>query len=86
MSTVRDGGADDPRRARADRATAAERRTYLTVASLLLADAAITSVIGYLSLPPDVHLAVHLSAGRPTAMPAAPSPFSRCRSLSSSCW
>jgi hypothetical protein len=62
---MRDSGPDDPRRARAGRATAAELRTYLTVASLLLADAAIISVIGYLSLPPDAHLAVHLRARGP---------------------
>ena len=45
MSAMRDSGPDDPRRARAGRATAAELRTYLTVASLLLAGAAIISVI-----------------------------------------
>jgi hypothetical protein len=35
------------------------------LASLLLAGAAVISVVGRLSLPPDAHIAVHFSAGRP---------------------
>lgn len=35
------------------------------LASVLLAGAAVISVVGYLALPPDAHVAVHFSAGRP---------------------
>jgi hypothetical protein len=40
-------------------------RRYLVLAGVLLAAAAIVSVVGYLRLPPDARVAVHFTAGRP---------------------
>jgi hypothetical protein len=65
VSPASDDRADGPGGVPGDRPLAVALRRYLVLAGLLLAAAAIASVVGYLRLPPDAHVAVHFTAGRP---------------------